>query len=59
VREVLTEVTMCHASREMTEMNIHSTYVESSDTMRVKNTELENRAENVNFDSASSSFTAL
>jgi hypothetical protein len=55
----LTEVTICHASRDITEMNIQRMYVDSRDTMRVKKMELENSCVNVNWCSPSSSFTAL
>jgi hypothetical protein len=56
---VLTEVRMCHASKEMIEINIQSTYVDRRDTIRVKKMELVNNAEKVNFDCDKSCFTAL
>jgi heptaprenylglyceryl phosphate synthase len=57
-REV-TDVTMCQGSKKTREMNIQRTYVDSRDTMSVKNISFVNSLPNVNFPSWASASTDL
>lgn len=59
VEKLLTDVTICHASAKSRDTNIQRMYVESNDTMRVKNMEFVNSSESVNSPSDSCSWTDL